>query len=87
MSQTLGRRSGGIGLFVPLLPKRNSSVTTGRRMNRSAIKAVSIARALSQPKRRSVGRFENTVIASPQARTTDSNNWLSESSTDAVFAL
>jgi len=46
-------------------------VAMGRNMNKSAISAAIIAKALSQPNRRSEGRLERTVMASPQASTAD----------------
>ena len=48
---------------------RNMAI--GRSMNRSANSAATIAKALSQPKIRSDGRLESTVIASPHASTAD----------------
>lgn len=46
-------------------------VAIGRNMNRSAIRAATIAKALSHPKSRNDGRLERTVIANPQARTAE----------------
>ena len=47
------------------------NIAIGRNMNRSANSAAIMATALSQPKRRSDGRLDRTVIASPQASTAD----------------
>ena len=43
----------------------------GRRINRSAANAASMANALNQPNRRSDGKSERTVTTNPQASTTD----------------
>ena len=43
----------------------------GRSINRSAISAATMAKALSQPNSRSDGRLDSTVIASPQASTAE----------------
>gem|GEM_PF-5675543 len=43
----------------------------GRKISRSAVRAIIMANALSQPKRRRDGKSEKTVMARPQASTTE----------------
>src|SRR5436309_11772000 len=63
------------GLAGPKVPRSRRdkvirNIAVGRRIKRSATNAATIAKALSQPNRRSDGRSENTVTTRPQARTT-----------------
>ena len=50
---------------------RRRNIVVGRKINKSATRAAIIAKALSHPNSRNDGRLEKTVIASPQASTTD----------------
>jgi hypothetical protein len=62
-------------------PSRSRNIAVGRRIRRSAI----IEKALSQPKRRSDGKLEKTVAASPHARITEVKITAGPTSAPEVF--
>src|ERR1035438_265891 len=62
------RRDGRMAIWRAILVRK---VAVGRKISKSATSAEIIANALSHPNRRSEGRLEKTVIASPHANTAD----------------